>query len=89
MQNPPIPDGRAAEAERPVDPVLGLVQLSKALLRIEGCAELGTHSPQGPTRVFSILAPLGSIQAEKRSGFFVFVLFCFLVSICLMCLAGS
>lgn len=44
--------------------------------RIEGCAELGTHSPQGLTHVFSVLAPLGSIQAEKRSGFFCcFVLF--------------
>lgn len=33
MQNSPIPDGRAAEAERPVNPVLDLVQLSKVLLQ--------------------------------------------------------
>ena len=51
--------------------------------RIEGCAELGTHSPQGLTHVFSVLAPLGSIQAEKRSGFFLFCfVFWFLFALC-------
>lgn len=80
--HPPPNCGRAAETETPQTSWSCAGTLSNSVrscCRNKVCLSWEHTVQEGPHMVFPVLAPLDSIQAEKRSRFFC--LFCWLLSI--------